>query len=374
MEQPDRPHYLIDPHLDFIRSEGIPVHEDFGLDLLSLEVAPWPRLGAAGAYALVKGRGDFLDMYVLELPPGGETQPQRHLFEEVVYVLRGTGSTTVETPWGTRSFEWGEKSLFAMPLNAAYRHFNLSGSHPARLVSVTCLPLVLKAFHNLDFVFDNPCTFRDRFGHERFFEGEGEFIAVRPGRHQWETNFVPDLSSFELQEWKARGAGGTNIMFVLAEGTMHAHISEMPVGTYKKAHRHGADFHILPVTGEGYTLLWYEDDQDFHRVDWRHGSVYAPPDMMFHQHFNVSTAPARYLAVAFGGLRYPFSEDKRRTFTGMDVSVRDGGRQIEYEDQDPRIHAFYVDELRKRGIQPRMDEVPVPIMGSRSSPPLPGSP
>src|SRR5262249_51188972 len=74
---------------------------------------------------------------------------------------------------------------------------------------------------------------------------------------------------------------------------------------------------------------------------------------------NVSSAPARYLAVAFGGLRYPFSEDKRRTFTGMDVSVRDGGRQIEYEDQDPRIHALYLEDLQKRGIQPRMDEVPV---------------
>ena len=78
---------------------------------------------------------------------------------------------------------------------------------------------------------------------------------------------------------------------------------------------------------------------------------------------NVSTAPARYLAVAFGGLRYPFSEDKRRTFTGMDVSVREGGRQIEYEDQDPRIHTLYVDELRKRGIPLRMDEVPMPTPG-----------
>jgi hypothetical protein len=85
--------------------------------------------------------------------------------------------------------------------------------------------------------------------------------------------------------------------------------------------------------------------------------VYAPPDMMFHQHFNVSSEPARYLAVAFGGLRYPFSEDKRRTFMGMDVSVKDGGRQIEYEDQDPRIHRLYLEELRRRGIEPRMDEV-----------------
>jgi oxalate decarboxylase/phosphoglucose isomerase-like protein (cupin superfamily) len=350
--------YLIDPHRDFIESEGIPIVEDFGLDLLRVEVRPWARMGGLGAYALVKGRGDFLDTYVLELPPGGESAPQRHLYEEVVYVLDGHGSTSVELPSGDqRSFEWGPKSLFALPLNARYQHFNGSGSRPARVVAVTNLPLVLKAFHDRDFVFENPYTFPERFGPPDHFTGEGRFLAVRPGRHQWETNFVPDLSSFELQEWQARGAGGSNIMFVLADGTMHAHISEMPVGTYKKGHRHGADFHIFQVTGEGYSLLWYEGDEDFVRVDWKHGTVYAPPDMMFHQHFNVSAEPARYLAVAWGGLRYPFSEDKRRTFMGMDVSVKDGGRQIEYQDQDPRIHELYLRELSRRGIEPKMEEV-----------------
>ena len=356
--------YLIDPHRDFMEAEGIPIVEDFGIDLLTVEVRPWARLEAKGAYALVKGRGDFLDTYVLEIPPGSETAPQRHLFEEVIYVLDGHGSTTIELPDGaSRSFEWGTKSLFALPLNARYRHFNGSGSKPARLVATTNAPLVIKTFHNHEFVFENDFVFPERFGPEDHFRGDGRFLPVRPGRHQWETNFVPDLSSFELQTWKARGAGGSNIMFVLADGTMHAHMSEMPVGTYKKGHRHGADFHIFPVTGHGYSLLWYEGDEDFVRVDWKHGSVYAPPDMMYHQHFNTSPEPARYLAVAFGGLRYPFSEDKRKTFTGMDVSVKDGGRQIEYEDQDARIHPLYVEELRKQGIEPRMDEV---LAGARA--------
>ncbi len=350
--------FLIDTYLDWIKTEGIPIVEDFGLDLLSVEVKPWARLGARGAYTLLKGRGDFIDTYVLEIPPGGSTEPQKHLFEEVVYVLDGRGSTTVEAADGSRhSFEWGTKSLFALPLNARYRHFNTSGQRPARFVSTTNLPLVLNAFHNLDFVFNNPASFPERLGEQRFFKGDGEFISMRPGRHMWETNFVPDLSTFKLQEWKARGAGGSNIMFVLADGTMHAHMSEMPVGTYKKAHRHGADFHIYPVIGHGYSLLWYEGQADFVRVDWKHGTVYAPPDMMFHQHFNTSPEPARYLAVAFGGLRYPFSEDKKKTFLGMDVSVKDGGRQIEYEHQDPRIHRIFEQELEMHGHRPRMDEV-----------------
>jgi hypothetical protein len=92
------------------------------------------------------------------------------------------------------------------------------------------------------------------------------------------------------------------------------------------------------------------------RVDWRHGSVYAPPDQMFHQHFNTSPEPARYLAVAFGSLRYPFAEAKKRVFMGMDVDVKQGGAQIEYADQDPRIHALYLEEAATNGFTARMDE------------------
>jgi quercetin dioxygenase-like cupin family protein len=342
--------FLTDPYLEWASAQGIPVVEDFGVDLLEVETAHWDRLGAGAAFVNVKGRGDFISVTLMELPPGGSTEPQRHLYEEVVYVISGHGTTTVESADGhTRhSFEWGPKALFALPLNMSYRHFNVDGRRPARLASTHNLPMIMKTFRKEEFVFDNPTDFSERAGAPGYFSGEGTFIPVRPGRHMWETNFVPDLSTFELKAWDARGTGSSNMMFVLADGTMHAHISEMPPGGYKKAHRHGADFHIYTVSGEGYSLLWYEGDPDFRRVDWRHGVVYAPPDMMFHQHFNTSPGRARYLAVAFGGLRYPFSEDKVRTFKGMDVALRDGGRQIEYEDQDPRIDQMYREALAAR--------------------------
>jgi mannose-6-phosphate isomerase-like protein (cupin superfamily) len=349
---------LTDPYLEWLSEQKIPVVEDFGVDLLAVETAPWDLLGAPAAFVNLKGQGDYISVIVAEIPPGQATEPQRHLYEEVVYVLSGHGSTTIEGPGGrTHSFEWGPKSLFALPLNTRYRHFSTSGTEPARFASTTNLPMVLKLFHNREFVFANDWDFGERLGGDRHFAGDGDFIPTRPGRHMWETNFVPDLDGFELQHWAARGAGGSNIMFVLADGTMHAHMSEMPVGTYKKAHRHGADFHVFAVKGTGYSLLWYEGEDDFRRVDWRHGVVYAPPDMMFHQHFNTSPEPARYLAVAFGGLRYPFSEDKRKTFLGMDVSVKAGGRQIEYEDEDPRIRTIYAGELARTGADMRMPPV-----------------
>ena len=353
----DLPHpkMLLDPYAAWAVNENVPITEDFGVDLLKVPTAPWPRFGTDGALVHLKGRGDFVSIFVLDLAPGAKSAPQKHLFEEVVYVLSGHGNTAIETSDGRKhSFEWGPKSLFALPLNARYLHFNSSGRERARLASTNNLALMLNLFHSEAFVFDNAHEFPERQGAAKYFSGEGEFIPVRPGRNMWETNFVPDLAGFELKTWEQRGAGGSNMMFILADGTMHAHTSQMPVGTYKKAHRHGPDFHVFAVIGHGFSLLWYEEDKDFVRIDWQHGWVFAPPDQMFHQHFNTAADPARYLAVAFGSLRYPFTTDKRRVFMGMDVSVKDGGCQIEYEHQDPRIHRIYLEELRKHGVKSGM--------------------
>ena len=67
----------------------------------------------------------------------------------------------------------------------------------------------------------------------------------------------------------------------------------MPVGTYKKGHRHFDGVCVYAVTGKGYSLLWHENDPDFTRVNWEHGVVYCPPDSMFHQHFNVAEPSLR---------------------------------------------------------------------------------
>ena len=357
MNARETPRVSIDVYLEWIRKEGIPVAEDFGVDLLKVPTARWDRVEANGAAVHLKGRGDFLCMFVLDIAPSAATAPQRHLYEEVFYVLEGRGSTTIEAADGRKhSFEWGPRSLFAIPLNARYRLFNGSGSERARLVSTANLPAVLNMFHEERFVFANEWDFEDRVGASRYFSGEGDFIPIRPGNHLWETNFVPDLAAIELQPWSDRGAGGSNIMFMLADGTMHAHISEMPVGTYKKAHRHPADFHVMCVTGTGYSLLWYEGDSDWVKVDWKHGTVFAPPDAMFHQHFNTGATPARYLATAYGSLRYPFTEGKRKAlFGGVSTSVKAGGNQIEYADQSPRVHELFVKETAKNGVKVKMD-------------------
>ena len=52
-------------------------------------------LGARAAALHLDGRGDFCNMFVLEIPAGVATSPQRHVYEEVIYVLEGHGNTEI---------------------------------------------------------------------------------------------------------------------------------------------------------------------------------------------------------------------------------------------------------------------------------------
>ena len=353
LDKPAKPAapYMVNSYLEWAEGEGVPVVETLAVDLGTADVAPWARIDARGGIYNLKGRGDFSSIFLIELPKGGKTAPQKHLYEEIVYVISGHGSTTIEAPDGRQhSFEWGPKSLFAIPLNLRYQHFNGSGSQPARLASTNNLCMTLNLYHDLDFIFHNDHVFKDRAGKNSYFAGEGDFIAMRPGRHMWETNFVPDLTQIELKPFDSRGSNSTSIMFILANGTMGAHCSEIPVGSYKKAHRHDSGRHVFACTGNGYSLAWYVGDKDFLRIPWHHGVVYAPPDGMFHQHFNISREPARYLATGIGSRRHPLLATKWRSEQEVDVSVKEGGRQIEYEDQDPRIHKIWLEETAKAGI------------------------
>jgi quercetin dioxygenase-like cupin family protein len=362
--QTTRARYNVDSYQDWVGAEGIPIVEGLAIDCFAVETADWPRLGVRGAALHCEGRGDYCNMFLVDIPVGRSTVPQRHLYEEVVYVLEGRGSTQLEFADGRkRSFEWGPGSMFAIPLNARFRHFNGSGASRALLASVTDLPGILNYFHNERFIFDNPFEFDDRIGKDDYYAGEGDLVMVRQGNDFYETNFVPDLAAIELQGYSDRGADGTTLVFVLADGTLHAHISEMPAGTYKKAHRHMAGTHIMCVAGSGYSLEWYPGDQDFKRIDWRHGFAFPPGDQQFHQHFTTSAVPARYFAVGMGSLRYPLTEARRREFIGkggkkqaMSLDVKEGGDQIEYEDQDPRIHPMWLEAMRERGLEPRMEK------------------
>ncbi len=334
----------------WLEEEGLPVIRGFHVpDLKDMDLAPWERKGGRGTYINLEGTGGTNDAYVVEIAPGGSLKPEKYMFEELIYVLSGRGATTIWNEGGKKqTFEWQAGSLFSPPLNVWRQHFNGQGDQPVRLLGVTTAPMVMNLFHNHKFIFDNYFVFNDRYdGEDTYFSGNGK---TYPGR-VWESNFIPDVPTFKLTEWKERGAGGRNVMFELSNNTMAAHISEFPVGTYKKGHRHGPGAHVILINGEGYSLLWQEGHPKT-RVDWHAGSLFVPPDMWFHQHFNVGGTPARYLALRWGSQKYRMSGNMGLT----NEKIMSTGNQIEYENEDPEIRLMFESELARRGVQSKMAE------------------
>ncbi|HKA33515.1 MAG TPA: ethanolamine ammonia lyase-activating protein, partial [Candidatus Binatia bacterium] len=102
--------------------------------------------------------------------------------------------------------------------------------------------------------------------------------------------------------------------------------------------------------GEGFSLIW-PDGSPIKRYDWHEGSMVVPPDRWWHQHFNTGAKPARYLALrAFGSKKYRGVAAK---YKGT-VDRRQGGDQIEYEDEDPMVRRLFEEALAKNGLQSQM--------------------
>jgi len=361
------------PYRAWQQAEGLARVEGYYVeDLATLPLQVWPRRGVKGTFVNLEGTGGVNDLQLIELPAGGASNPERHLFEALVYVVSGSGSASV---WydeqQKQTFEWGSGSLFAIPLNAHYRFFNASGLRPARLAMVTNAPTVMNLFHNQEFIFDNPFVFRDRFrGESNYFDGSGK-LWRRARNRVWETNFVRDVRTIELHSWAARGANGRNVLFELAQNSTSAHVSEFPVGTYKKAHRHGPGAHVIILYGTGFSTLWPEGKEPI-RCNWKPNSVVVPPNNWFHQHFNTGPEPASYLALKFSGRRYSQNEQLQSGADNADVSLKDGGNQLEYEDEDRDIHATFEAELRANGGECRMQGL-IPWCTSSLAPPTLGA-
>jgi oxalate decarboxylase/phosphoglucose isomerase-like protein (cupin superfamily) len=337
------------PYRRWVAAEGLDIiSAHYVEDLHTVGLKPWPRRGGRGVYINHEASRTSNDCYVCEIPAGGELAPQRQLFEEMIYILDGSGSTTVWNDAGTRiTFEWGKGSMFAIPLNCRHQHFNGSGRAPARYVAVTNSPGIINLYEDPEFVFNTPFDFKGRFN------GEPDYFANRGVQKGLllETNFVADAINLPLISAKERGAGGGHIRFNLAKGSMNCHISQFPTATYKKAHCHGPGAHVIILSGEGYSMMWPEGTEP-KRYEWRVGTLIVPPNMWLHQHFNSGTAPARYLAFKHEGVAIRNVQGVPKAW----ISRRQGGDQIDYADELPVVRSTFADALRKNGLEPRMAE------------------
>ena len=350
----------INTYEKWLEQEGLPVIREYGVpDLMEVPLKPWARKGGSGAYINLIGGEENLNAYLCEIPPGGTLLPQRHLYEETIYIMSGCGATTVWVDGGVKqTFEWQEGSLFSPPLNTWHQHFNGQSDKPVRYVGVTRMPVFMNLFHDLDFIFNNNFIFKKRYsGEEGYFSSQGKQFddTVFGDPKVAETNFVPDCRSYGLADEKAGGMGEISFAFFeMSNNIMTVHISQQRAGTYKTAHHHGPGAHLVCLSGQGYTLMWpaaggiFAQGVERVKVDWRKNGVFSPPDKWFHQHFVTGTEPAKLLA---------FHAERSRKYKGVrgDTpgagrrSIKLGGTQINYEDEDPEIRRLFKEELKKTG-------------------------
>jgi len=335
------------PYTRFIAAEGLDILDGLYVrNLNTVELKPWARRGGRAVFINHDASRTSNDCYVMEIAPGGKLAPHRQLCEEMIMILSGRGSTRVWTDAGSEvTFEWGPGALFGVPLNAHHQHFNGSGTEPARFVAVTNLPPLMNVFEEPGFIFGTPYDFRGRFdGTPDYFTPKSEHQGFR-----LETNFVADAVNLPLIEARERGAGGGHIRFNFARSSLNAHISQFPVGTYKKCHRHGPGAHVIILTGEGFSLMW-PDGEEPRRFEWEVGSLIVPPNMWFHQHFNTGPTPSRYLAFKHEGVAVRNAQGVPKAW----ISMRIGGDQIDYADERPEIRTMFADALARHGLQSRM--------------------
>ena len=85
-----------DAYENWLESEGVKVYEQFYFpSMATLELGPWERKGGKGAVTHIANRHMPNDCHVIEIKPGGKSEPEHHMYELTIYVVSGRGGTTI---------------------------------------------------------------------------------------------------------------------------------------------------------------------------------------------------------------------------------------------------------------------------------------
>ena len=250
------------PYDLFMESEGIPIFRDIGVSKVqNLPLAPWKRMGGRGTYIQLHGTEGKWGYYVVEVPGAGALNAEKHLYEEVYYVVEGRGTTEVwlDNDSKRHVFEWQKGSLFSIPVNAWHRIVNAS-SAPALLLGGTTAPNLMNLINNVGAIFDCPYQFRDRFsGADDFYKYKDD-IEPDPvrGLAMRRTNFVPDIDNCDLPLDNRRSPGFRRVEPFMTGNTFYLWIGQHENGRYSKAHAHTSAAVLICIKGKGYTYTWPE--------------------------------------------------------------------------------------------------------------------
>ena len=301
------------PYDRFMAEEGVPVFRGIGVRRVQeLPMAPWARLGARGSYIQLYGTEGLWGMYVVEVPARAALKTERHLYEKIVFVVEGRGSTEVWLQGQAKPhvFEWQKGSLFTIPLNAFHRVVNAS-SAPALMLCGTSAPNVMNLIDNAGFVFDCPHDFTERFSGASDFFTPNDDIEPDPvrGLAMRRTNFIPDIVKAELPLDNRRSPGYRRMEPMMAGNRFYQFVGQYETGRYSKAHKHHSTAVLICLAGRGYTYTWPEalglapwrdgKAAQVVRQDYDYGGIVSAAPMAgdwYHQHFGLGREGLRVLA------------------------------------------------------------------------------
>jgi len=191
------------PYEIYMKEQGVPIYRGMMgfYDLRDLSLGSWKRLGARGAFLELSGCGGLQGMCVIEVHGADDITPEKHMYEEIFYVLEGRGATEVWTddnPNKKQFFEWQAGSLFSAPLNTWHRIVNATSS-PALLLGVTNAPPIFHMLRSQDALFNNPYQFKDRYDASAdYFKEKGLGNDPITGRYRNYGNLIPDAHHADL--------------------------------------------------------------------------------------------------------------------------------------------------------------------------------
>lgn len=351
------------PYETFCEKENVPILRGLvGIrDTREVELGEWARMGGRGAFIDLDGTGGKHGNYLIEIPPGGALEPEKHMYEEILFVVEGRGSTEVWVDGqATKSvFEWGQNSVFSPPLNTWHRIINAT-NRPALLLATTNAPPIMQLFNDTDFIFNSAYHFKKRYNPSdagSYFDAWEEFgwdtLEERPA---YGGALIPDAVSLELPKGGNRGFGHKSLALRNMSGNQFiGFIAQYPPGRYSKTHAHQPGPVLICLAGAGYTMCW---PKSAGMTPWQDGNAdqvkiteYVPGGMVsaapgdenwFHGHFGVGGL--RVLAHTVGYPQATVGPPGVAIASSL-RDIKDGGGTIEYPDEDPMVREIFKQKL-----------------------------
>lgn len=248
-------------------------------EAIDLAAYPLKRDSVTGLSTARLGEGKIfqLDVNLVEIPPGGEAPPSRHMSEEYVYIVSGEGYTEMWVRAGERPqrYQWSAGDLLSPSLNAWHQHFNASAEAPARYLSLTTAPLSANLYHDAGYLTSSDYVFEERWRQgisQQPEQKSPDNMDMRTGHH------VPDLPGRPLP--KVGGRWGMNLRpdegDMAGNRLLEAFVREYrsnDAGIPSDGDRHPWEKVYLGLEGEGHAILKPEHGPA-KVVLWKKGQVF----------------------------------------------------------------------------------------------------